>query len=82
METEDLERLEEIRDEMKELLNEAARILRKGDDAAYERARVYWLAHIRTALDKEHDYLGGSMITMQDTIDELAEGDDDSETED
>jgi hypothetical protein len=37
------------------------------------RARSYWYAHIRTALDKNHGYMGGSMVTMQDTIDEFEE---------
>ena len=37
-------------------------------------AKSYWLAHIVTALDKDHGYLGGSMGTMQDTIDALREG--------
>jgi hypothetical protein len=75
MKREDIDRLEEIRDEIKELLDEATGILRRGGGITYERARSYWLAHIRTALDKDHDYLGGSMVTMQNTIDELGEDD-------
>ena len=82
MDAEDLERLAEIKDEIEELLDEARGIIRSGDEGAYERALVYWLAHIRTALDNDHEYLGGSMVTMQDTIDELSGADDEAETED
>ncbi len=35
------------------------------------RAKAYWLAHIRCALDDDHEYLGGSMYTLQETIDDL-----------
>jgi hypothetical protein len=69
------ERLAEIKDEMLELLREAARLTR--DTPEEDRARSYWLAHIRIALDDEHSYLGGSMCTMQETIEALEEGDDD-----
>jgi len=70
---EDIERLEEIRERMHELLEEAEEIVRnfEGGDMAYQRAKSYWLAHIKTALDDEHDYLGGSMVTMEDTINEM-----------
>lgn len=64
------QRLEEIKDEIKDLLEEAKQIVRK-DDRAWQQAKSYWYAHIVSALDKDHDYLGSSMITMQDTIDKL-----------
>jgi len=55
-----------------EALEEARQALRACDEEfLFEQADAYWLAHIRTALDKEHGYLGGSMVTMQDTIDAL-----------
>ena len=38
-----------------------------------QRAKAYWLAHVTMALTRDHDYLGGSMVTMQDTLTELLE---------
>jgi hypothetical protein len=63
------EELDAIRLEIKELLDNASRLVRGTREE--ERAKGYWIAHIRCALDKEHGYLGGSMVTMQDTIDAL-----------
>ena len=85
---EGIERLIEIQGEMLELLGEAADLLRgiTGDDRMiFERADAYWLAHIRMALTKDHGFLGGSMVDMDDTIEELekaAEGPDEDGDED
>lgn len=69
----DLTRLEEIKDELKDLTDEADNILRSvGKGLTYTRARSYWLGHIRGALEKEKGSIS-SMVTMQDTIDELRE---------
>lgn len=65
------ERLEEIREEMLELLEEARNIIPDGTLKA--RAEMYWYAHIKTAILKEHEYLGGSVVTIDDTIIELSE---------
>lgn len=75
------QRLIEIKDEIKTLLEEAKQIIRykSSNSITWERARSYWYAHIMMALDKEHDYLGGSMFTMEDTINELEEVDEDDE---
>ena len=78
-------RLEDIKEEIKELMHEAKRLVQSGAKKAnrpiiYERAKSYWLPHIFMALDKDHDYLGGSMTTMEDTINEI--GDDDEESAD
>ena len=67
-------RLDEIKNEIKELMNEARSILQHGDERTWARAKGYWYAHIVSALDKEHDYMGNSMVTMQDTIDEMGGG--------
>lgn len=65
-------RLMDIKDNIKELVYEAKDLIRgNGSSLDYERARLYWVDHILTALDKENDYLGGSMFTMQDTINAL-----------
>lgn len=77
MASETIYRLEEIKDEMLGLLGEAEGLIRdEAKGMEYERARSYWLAHIETALTNDHGYLGGSMVTMQDTIQELEEAED------
>jgi hypothetical protein len=65
-----IERMIEIKDQIKELVNEAQDILERGT-ITYNRARSYWIPHILMELDKDHDWLGGSMCTMQNTIDEM-----------
>ena len=65
------ERLNEIKEQMLELLAEAKDLIPEG--MTKERAKCYWYAHIKTALLKEHEYLGGSLVTMDDTINELDE---------
>jgi hypothetical protein len=63
----------EIKDKIKELVYEAQDILERGT-ITYNRARSsrsYWIPHILMELDKDHDWLGGSMCTMQNTIDEM-----------
>ena len=71
----DVERLEEIKDEIKALISEALGIFRDHD--AESPFRGYAYAHIIGALDKDHEFLGGSFITLQDCIDELKSGDED-----
>ena len=68
--TETIDRLSEIRCEIADLVAEARKLLR--DTTETDRAKRTWLAHIRCALDNDHDDLGGSMVTMQDSIDALA----------
>lgn len=75
----DVSRLEEIQEEMIDLLDEASRIVRGAGGQVYERARAYWLAHVETALHRDHSYLGSSMVTMEDTIRDLKQGDEDDE---
>ena len=67
--TDTAQELQDIKDEIKELLDQARRLVRGTREE--DRAKGYWFAHIRCALDDEHGYLGRSMITMQDTIDAL-----------
>jgi hypothetical protein len=73
--------LAEIQAEMVDLLDRARALLR-GTGMVKERAEAYWLAHVETALSDDHDYLGGSMVTMADTIQELRGEDDDDGEED
>ena len=77
------DRLAEIKDEVKELMDEAGDLLR-GTGMVQERARAYWLAHILTNLDHDHEWMSRETYTMQSAVEELeaiadgedAEGDD------
>jgi len=75
-----VEELEYIQEQMQDLLGQAANIVSGTSEASS--AQAYWLAHIETALTNDHGYLGGSMTTMQDTIDALRQGSDDDEDHD
>ncbi len=64
--------IECLRDEMLEKLDEMVDLLREADsEMIYNRATSYWIPHVRMALTKDHDYLGGSMVDCEDTINEL-----------
>ena len=63
-------RFEEIICEIKELLEEAIDLV---PDYARARAESYWYSHISTSLNEDHDYLGSSMCSMQDTAEEFDE---------
>lgn len=72
MDAETVERLKEIQQEFFSLLDEAKSIIRKAENQLiWERARSYWLAHIEMALSKETEFLGSSMFTMDETIEEI-----------
>lgn len=78
----DLERLRELQMNILDALEEASNIIRMSDRSIYERAKSYWLAHAKMAITKEHEYMGGSMVDMDDTIRELedmADGDEDED---
>lgn len=69
--------IDELRDIQAELLDAVQRaehLLRQSDfDGARLRAEAYWIPHIVCALSHDHGYLGGSMVTLEDTINEIAE---------
>ena len=69
-------RLIEIKDQMKELMDETRSIIEHQEDSiTWERAKRYWYGHIVSALDDDHMYVsGGHSPTMQDTIDEMGGG--------
>ena len=69
--------LQEIQEEMLDLLHQAGNIVSGTREASA--AQAYWLAHIETALTNDHGYLGGSMTTMQDTIEALRDSGDEDE---
>ena len=64
-------RFEEIKVQIKELIDEAIDLVPEG--GVKECARSYWYSHIVMALDNDHEYIGGSMVTMEDTINEFDE---------
>jgi hypothetical protein len=66
--------MEELREKMFEMIEEIDQFLRRRygyDNLIYKRAKAYWLAHIEMALSNETGYLGKSMVTMEDTIEEM-----------
>lgn len=67
------DQLGEVKEVMEEAVSRIEEILH-GTGMTWERARSYWLAHIKCALDNNHGYLGGDMFTLQSAIDELKEG--------
>lgn len=70
--------LEEIQSQMLGLLERARRVVR-GTGIIYKRADRYWLADIKAALVNNHEFCCGSMVTMQDTIEELLDAEDDED---
>ena len=59
---------------MEEWLEEALDIVKQeGTSTDVARATGYWYAHIKGALLKETGFLGGSMFTMESTIEDLDE---------
>jgi hypothetical protein len=65
----DVDRLSEIKDEIKYLVEEARVLVHSTSEDA--RSKAYWYAHITMALDDDHEFLGSGSHTMQDTIDNL-----------
>lgn len=77
MPDEDVDRLEEIREEIMELMDEAKKIVAGSKNrGAVGRADAYWIPHIEIALGGEHGYMDRSMCSMQDTIEELRRSND------
>lgn len=68
-------RLREIQIEIDELLDEARDIIKDSCCASWERAKCYWFAHIKCAIHRETEFRGGSMVTMDETIEEIEETD-------
>jgi hypothetical protein len=71
--TEAAERLRELADEIYYVLGEMKDILREVAPEEFERARVYWMAHIDGALLNAKGWMGGSFISLEDTLRSLEE---------
>ncbi len=75
------ERLSEIADELREIqaeilekLDEAKHLLAEaGLDGSLGQAESYWIPHIICAVSNEHSYLGGSMYTLADSVEDVEE---------
>lgn len=75
------ERLSEIADELREIQEEMlgrldemrALLAEAGCDGALMRAESYWMAHAKCALTDDHQFLGGSMYTLSDSINDVEE---------
>ena len=70
---EDAAALEELKEDIKRQMYDAWDIVQAYNGAIAARARSYWFAQIISILDDDHDWIGGSMCRMQDTIDEIRE---------
>ena len=76
------ERILEITEEIRELLQEAMDMVSSyGTDFDRERARSYWYGQMQIALGGDHGYFGSSMCSMTDTADELMEEEPEEEEE-
>lgn len=77
------ERLTQIQIEMNKLLDESIKLVRRsGDRLEYERALAYWHPQIQMALNNEHNYVGSSGHTLEQTIASLSTDEEDEEEED
>ena len=72
-------RFEEIIGEIKELLEEALDLVPEG--MARSRAESYWYGNMIVNVNEDHGYMGGSMCSMQDTLEEFEEIDEEEEEE-
>jgi hypothetical protein len=72
-----VDELGEIQSQILDLVEQARALLRRnGLQGAMMRAESYWIAHVITAVSNDHGYLGGSMVSLQNTIDEIKNDDD------
>lgn len=67
---ETLDRLGEIKDEIKELVEEARATVALAFPDHSNRARRTWIARIRMALDEDHEWVG-RQHTLEDTLYEI-----------
>jgi len=78
---ENIEALVDIKEQIEVLLDEAKYLLYSAPDGIRNRAKSYWYAHMRTALSDDNEFIGRSMCSMQNTIDEWSGRMSEDETE-
>jgi hypothetical protein len=66
-------RLEELAEDIYDKLEKIREVLMDTNERVYEQADAYWLAHIDGALLNKGGYLGGSMVSLKDTLLRLEE---------
>ena len=66
-------RLKELAEEIYDTLAEMEDILEEVAPEELERAEVYWMAHIDGALLSRKGWMGGSVISLEDTLEALEE---------
>ncbi len=66
-------RMKELAQEIYDTLDEMEDLLRENAPSALERAKGYWMAHVDGALFNRKGWLGGSFISLSDTIEEIVE---------
>ena len=71
--TEAVQRLRELADEIYYTLDEMEDILGDVAPEELERAKAYWMAHIDGALLNVKGWMGGSLISLEDTLEALEE---------
>ena len=72
-----VDELGEIQSQILELVDQARALLRLNEyQGALMRAEAYWIAHVTTAISNNHGYLGGSTVSLQDTIEEIENDED------
>ncbi len=72
-----VDELGEIQSQILELVKRARALLRNNEyQGALARAESYWIAHVTTAISNNHGYLGGSTVSLQDTIEEIENDED------
>ena len=64
-------RLLDIKKKFLGLLAEAEEVLQDRPETLV-RAQAHWLSYIQWALDQGYGYLDGSLVTLEDTFEELA----------
>lgn len=69
------QRLDEIKDELLELIEEAEKIVRdldiSPDRMIYHRAYAYWIPQMTMAVTNDHDWLGSCSVCLEETIEDL-----------
>jgi hypothetical protein len=72
MTSEQVERADEIVDEMISLLDEFDSIVRQCDrKIIYERFKAYPKGHIEMALSNDHSFVGTSMFPLRELVEEM-----------
>ena len=72
-----VDELGEIQSQILELVEQARALLRRNElQGALMRAESYWIAQVTTAISNNHGYLGKSMVSLQETIDEIKDAED------